>query len=334
MTVSEERPLATATSDRDPVVSPRGEVVAEPGRGHARFRAARALRDKLADLWRARELLRQLVGKELKVRYKNSALGFLWSLVTPALMTVVFTVIFQFVIRIAVDDFAAFFLSGYLVWQFFQNSVQGSIGAIVGNGPLIKKVYFPREVLPLSIVLAQVVHLVLALVAVSPYLIWARGWSLVNHLPAIVAGIVLLTVFTAGVSMLLAGANVPFRDLQELIVVIFMVWFYATPIIYPVAMVLDSGAAAADVFGYVLNANPMSWFVQLFRESIYGTVVSNPACAELVTAVQRCPRPFLTHPQSWPSLELLGAITLAAAVVFTVGYLAFHRFALNFAKEV
>ncbi|MBW3620555.1 MAG: ABC transporter permease [Actinobacteria bacterium] len=294
----------------------------------------RALRDKLVDLWLARELLRQLVGKELKVRYKNSALGFLWSLLTPALMTVVFTVIFQFVIRIAVDDFAAFFLSGYLVWQFFQNSVQGSVGAIVGNGSLIKKVYFPREVLPLSIVLSQVVHLLLALVAVSPYLIWARGWSILTHLPAILLGILLVTIFTAGVSMLLAGANVPFRDLQELIVVIFMVWFYATPIIYPVAMVTGSGNTAATVFGHVLNANPMTWFVKLFRESIYGTVVSNPACADVTTAVERCPRPFLTLAQSWPSPELLVGCTLAALAAFVVGYLAFHRFALNFAKEV
>jgi ABC-type polysaccharide/polyol phosphate export permease len=326
MRVSDERPLGTATSDRDAVDgAPAAEVAADPGRRQPRFRAPRALRDKLGDLWHARELLRQLVGKELKVRYKNSALGFLWSLVTPALMTVVFTVVFQHVIRIAVIDFAAFFLSGYLVWQFFQNSVQGSIGAIVGNGPLIKKVYFPREVLPLSIVLAQVVHLVLALVAVSPYLVWARGWAVLTHLPAIALGIVLLTVFTAGVSMLLAGANVPFRDLQELVVVIFMVWFYATPVIYPVVMVTQANSVLADVFGYVLGANPMTWFVTLFRESIYGAVTQVP-CTEFTAG---CPRP-----QSWPSLELLGATTLVALVAFTVGYLAFHRFALNFAKEV
>jgi ABC-type polysaccharide/polyol phosphate export permease len=326
---TEERVLAPATGD-----APSGPSTAA---APVRRVPLRALREKLVDLWLARELLRQLVGKELKVRYKNSALGFVWSLLTPALMTVVFTVIFQYVIRIQVIDFAAFFLSGYLVWQFFQNSVQGSIGAIVGNGSLIKKVYFPREVLPLSIVLSQVVHLVLALVAVSPYLIWARGWSMLTHLPAIIVGIVLVTTFTAGISMLLAGANVPFRDLQELIVVIFMVWFYATPIIYPIAMVTGSNTAAGGIFAYVLNANPMTWFVKLFRESIYGTVVSNPRCAEFATVnpSDPCPyRPFLTLPQSWPSPELLLGCTLAAVGAFVVGYLAFHRFALNFAKEV
>ncbi|MBW3658325.1 MAG: ABC transporter permease [Actinobacteria bacterium] len=326
---TDERVLATTTSEL-----PRLGSGGPPPAKRVPFRA---LRDKLVDLWLARELLRQLVGKELKVRYKNSALGFLWSLLTPALMTVVFTVIFQYVIRIQVLDFAAFFLSGYLVWQFFQNSAQGSVGAIVGNGALIKKVYFPREVLPLSIVLSQVVHLVLALVAVSPYLIWSRGWSIVLHLPAILIGILLVTVFTAGVSMLLAGANVPFRDLQELIVVIFMVWFYATPIIYPIAMVTGSDTAAGAVFGHILNANPMTWFVKLFRESIYGSVVSNPRCAEFATVnpSDPCPyRPFLTEPQSWPSPELLLGCTLAAGIAFALGYLAFHRFAVNFAKEV
>ena len=318
---ADDRAMTRTTSELPRVTT------GDDGRDRVVVRPLRALRDKLTDLWLARELLRQLVAKELKVRYKNSALGFLWSLLTPVLMTVVFTVIFSTVIRIDVGgDFAAFFLSGYLVWQFFQNSAQGSIGAIVGNGSLIKKVYFPREVLPLSIVLSQVVHLCLAFLAVSPYLIWSRGWSMLTHLPAILVGIVLLTVFTAGVSMLLAGANVPFRDLQELIVVIFMVWFYATPIIYPVAMVTRARGVGADLFGYVLNANPMTWFVSLFRESIYGTVVENPDPG--------AERLFLTLPQSWPSIELLVGCTLAAFVTFTVGYLAFHRFALNFAKEV
>ena len=103
-------------------------------------------------------------------------------------------------------------------------------------------------------------------------------------------------------------------------------WFFATPIIYPVAMVTRARGVGADLFGYVLNANPMTWFVSLFRESIYGTVVENPD--------PRGTTDFITLAQNWPSLELLVGCTLAAFVTFTVGYLAFHRFALNFAKEV
>lgn len=292
------------------------------------------LRDKLVELWRARELLRQLVAKELKVRYKNSALGFLWSMLTPALMTVVFTAVFTVLFRFRVDDFAAFFLAGYLVWQFFQNASQGSITAIVGNGTLIKKVYFPRELLPLSIVLSQVIHLLLALLAISPYLIWARGWGVVTHLPAIALGVVLVTVFTSGIAMLLAGANVTFRDLQELIVVIFLVWFYATPVIYPRAVLgtlepdSATGATIRTAAGWVLDLNPMTWFVRLFRESIYGTVVARPARGEGSTQV------LAALPQSWPSPALLAGCTASALAVFTVGYVVFHRLAVNFAKEV
>ncbi len=297
--------------------------------------ASRALRDKLIDLWRARELLRQFVGKELKVRYKNSALGFVWSLLTPALMTVVFTVIFSTVIRIPVDDFASFFLPGFLAWQFFQNSVQGSISAVVGNGPLIKKVYFPREILPLSIVLSQLVHFLLALLAVSPFLMWQRGWQeVLVHLPAVAFGVVVLTVFTCGISMVLAGANVTFRDLQELIVVIMMVWFYATPIIYPFAMVAGIESTVGRIAALVLSYNPMTWFVRLFRESLYGEVVANPAFDPNCTPANECPPQFLTAAQAWPSPELVVVTVVVAFATFLLGYVLFHRFSLNFAKEI
>src|SRR3712207_2268438 len=141
----------------------------------------------LGDLWSSRELLRNLVAKELKVRYKGSALGFLWSLVTPLLLTGVFTVVFATFIRVQVEDFATFFLAGYLVWTFFSNSVNASVGAIVGNGALIRKVWFRREVLPLSLVLSQAVHFGLALVATTPLFLWQRGFH-PEVLPGVVVG--------------------------------------------------------------------------------------------------------------------------------------------------
>lgn len=295
-------------------------------------RTVRVLRDKLIDLWRSRELLRQFVAKELKVRYKNSALGFLWSLLTPVLMTVVFTVVFRLVIRIEVVDYAAFFLGAFLVWQFFQNSVVASISCVVDNGPLIKKVHFPREILPLSIVLSQLIHFLLALLAVSPYLVWSRGWSVLLQLPAIAIGVALAATFTAGVAMFLAAANVFFRDLQELIVVIFMVWFYATPVLYPPVMVDRVEGTLGSVASVVVAWNPMTWFVRLIRETVYGTVAVNPAFDD--QCVGACPPPFLSTGPSWPSPEVL-VVTLAFAIVaFAVGYAMFHRFSRSFAKEI
>jgi ABC-type polysaccharide/polyol phosphate export permease len=268
---------------------------------------------KLGDLWLSRELLRNLVAKELKVRYKGSFLGFAWSLLTPLLMTGIFTVVFAQFLRIGVQDFATLFLSGYLAWQFFSNSVNASVGAIVGNGPLIRKVYFPREVLPLALVASQAVHLLLALLATAPLFFVQRG-NVVPYLPALAVGILLLSLFTAGVSMIFAAGNVGFRDLQELVQVIFLAWFYATPIIYPLFFVVEN----APRFLPVILLNPMTWYVRLFQSALYGNPL-NPGASTL---------------PGWPSGTTFAVCTVAAVVTFAIGYLLFHRLAVTFAKEV
>lgn len=287
------------------------------------------MRAKLAELWAARELLRQFVAKELRIRYKNSALGFLWSMLTPAMMTVVFTALFGFAFDLGIDDYAAFFLSGYLLWQFFQTSSQSSITAIVGNGGLIKKVYFPREVLPLSMVLAQLTHFLLAMVVLTPVLVAYRGIGVLVHLPAALAVVVILTIFTSGMAMMWAAANVPFRDLQELIVVIFLVWFYATPVLYPPALLQADSSATVAVLGRVTQLNPMTWFVELFRTATFGEVIAVGPGDGGVTGVA-----FRTTPPTWPDPDLFVVATLFSLLTFGVGYVLFHRLALTFAKEV
>lgn len=276
-----------------------------------------ALTTRLGDLGRSRQLLRNLVAKELKVRYKDSALGFVWSLLTPLLMTGIFTVVFATFLRIPLGqgNFATFFLAGYLAWQFFSNSVNASVGAIVGNGPLIRKVYFPREVLPLSVVLSQGVHFLLALAATLPIFVWFRGLHM-EALPAVAGGLVLLTLFTAGVSMLFAAANVGFRDLQELTQVIFLMWFYATPIIYPLFFVEQTSEARR--FLPVILANPMTWFVRLFQTALYGV-----------------PRGVGTNPApAWPDAQTWAVCAAWALGALAVGYWLFDRLAVTFAKEV
>lgn len=271
---------------------------------------------ELGDLWKSRELLRNLVAKELKVRYKGSFLGFLWSLVTPLLLTGVFTVVFETFIRITLPggDFASFFLSGYLVWTFFSNSVISSVGAIVGNGALIRKVYFPREVLPLSLVSSQAVHFGLALIATSPLVLLQRGFHPAT-LPFLLLGFALLFLFTSGVSMIFAAVNVGFRDLQELTQVIFLVWFYLTPVIYPLSFVEATPESAQ--FIPVMLANPMTWFVELFHTAMYGSTVGPAGGAPAL-----------------PDLTTVAVCAAWALVAFGVGYTLFNRLAGTFAKEV
>lgn len=275
------------------------------------------------ELRQAWELLVNLTKKEVKVRYKGSFLGIAWSLITPLLMTAVFTAVFSVFLRIPVENFPAFFLAGFLVWQFHANSVQSSVGAIVSNGSLIKKVYFPREVLPVSLVLSQAFHLVIALVVISPLFVVMRG-NILPFAPAVVVGIVLLTAFVIGVAMLFAALNVSFRDLQELTQVIFMAWFYGTPIIYPFYLVQGAGAGASPLVQQVLpyverliQANPMFWFVQLFRTALYGTPAEQDA-----------------GPPAWPEPKVFAICAAWSVGTLVVGWWLFRRRAVTFAKEV
>jgi ABC-type polysaccharide/polyol phosphate export permease len=244
--------------------------------------------------------------------------GIIWSLLTPLLMTAIFTVVFATFLRIPVDRFASFFLSGYLVWQFFSNSVNASVGAIVGNGALIRKVYFPREVIPLSLVLAQAFHFCLALLATAPFFYWQRG-NFLPYLPAVLIGLVLLIAFASGMSMIFAALNVSFRDLQELTQVIFLAWFYGTPIIYPIYLTDDAHPAIRAV----IDANPMTWFVELFQRALYGIPANIPAPGQ----------PGAPGPQ-WPSLETFAICGVWAAGTLAIGWWLFRRRAVTFAKEV
>lgn len=257
--------------------------------------------NRLRELWASRELLFNLVSAELKVRYRRSVFGFAWTMLTPLGMMLIFTFIFTRVFPGGIENFPVFFLAAFLPWQYFSNSVMGGTGIIVGNANLIKKVYFPREVLPLAHVLAQSVHFLLSLVVLFAYLIY-RGDNFYKHLPLLVVATVLLTIFSAGLTMIFAAANVAFRDLQELVQVLFLLWFYATPVIYPLEMV------HGQIYQTLLRLNPMTSYLSLFRHAMY----------------------YFT----WPSPPLLAGTTVVALVTFVAGYAAFTRLAVSFAKEV
>lgn len=255
---------------------------------------------KLRGLWQARELLKNLAARDLKVRYKNSALGFGWTMLTPVAMLLVFTFIFTKVFRSPIDHFPVFFLAGFLPWTYFSNSVVGSVGAIVSNGNLIKKVYFPREVLPLSTVAAQGVHFLLSLTVFAVYML-IEGFNFLPFLPLVIAAFLLQTMFNAGFAMAFAAGNVSFRDLTELVQVIFLVWFYGTPIIYS----LDN---VPERYQFIIQANPMSWFIEFYRQLLYHL--------------------------SLPSLKVVGICAGSSVLALVVGYTLFSRLAVTFAKEV
>lgn len=255
---------------------------------------------RLSELWGARELLRNLTVRELKVRYKRSALGFFWSLLNPLLMMAVFTVVFTLAFKVQIEDFPFFFLAAYLPWSFFQAAVQVSSGVIVGNSNLVKKIYFPREALPLSVVLSQLVHFGLAMMILFVALV-IRGYGFWPYLPAFLLAVVILIAFTTGMSFLFAALNTKLRDIQEFLPVLFLLWFYMTPVIYSLDLIDER-------YRWVFSINPMTHIVEMMRDSLYR----------------------LTYPSAGRMLAAAGF----AAFSLILGYGVFGRFAADFAKEV
>lgn len=259
------------------------------------------LLERLRELVAFRELLWALVLRELKVKYKNSILGFFWSLLNPALTMLVFTFIFSFVFRAGVRHFPLFFLSGLLPWNFFAMSLNRSTSSMIENADLIKKVYFPREVVPCAVLVTNLINLVLETVVLAVFLLAWRYWFF-SYLPVLLFGFAVLMLFTGGIALVVSAATVFFRDLQQLVPLGVMVWFYGTAVIYPLDMV------PASLRSLLTYLNPMNPIVSLFRDSLYWL--------------------------RWPSWQTVVYSLVVSAAVWCIGFWIFGRVSPELPKEV
>ena len=234
----------------------------------------RTVTQSLTGVWRYHELLVNLVRKELKVRYKNSSLGFLWSMLNPLMYLVVFYVVFQLVLKSGVPYFPVFLLSGLLGWNLFSASLAGATGSITGNASLVNKVWFPREILPLASIGANFVHfllqgLVLCIgLAVFRFEVdWGYVWLV---LPALLA----LLIFTAACCVFLAAANVYARDTQHLLELLLLAWVWLTPMIY--TWHLQASQLEENGRSPMLTLiNPMTSIVIALQRALYGITTAD-----------------------------------------------------------
>jgi homopolymeric O-antigen transport system permease protein len=187
--------------------------------------------------FRYRTLVRNLVAKDITVKYRGSLLGLLWSLLHPALMLVVYTFAFKVVLRVHTENYAYFIMAGLLPWTFFASALKDSTQAIVGNAGMIRRVYFPREILPIASVLFNFTQLLLALAVFLPALLLVSGVNPSWRMTLVVPLLLLHLAFTIGVALALASVTVHFRDVAHLTDVLLPLLFWATPIIYPIEMV-------------------------------------------------------------------------------------------------
>jgi ABC-2 type transport system permease protein len=277
----------------------------------------RPFRD-LRELWRSREILVNLARKELKVKYKSSALGVAWSMLNPVLYLVVFYLVFSLVLRSDLPDFQIYLVSGLLTWTLFSTGFQGATTSVTDNGPLVSKVAFPREVLPLASIGAQLVNFAFQLLVLVGALIVFGKPFLGESLILLPAALVVLLVFTTALGFATAAFNVKYRDTGHLVELAMLAWFWGTPIVYPVTLVTGNiGDAAAAVY----LANPMANIVLAFQRALYG-----PTSAE---ALSRLPEPGI----AWYAERLLW-VGLASAVLLYVTWWVFHRMAGDFSEEL
>ena len=272
--------------------------------------------ERLKEIAAHRELLLNLVRLELKAKYKASALGFAWSLLNPAMYLVVFYVAFNIILRAGIPRYPIYLLSGLLVWNFFTTALLAGTGSIVSNAGLVRKVWFPREVLALSAIGAALVHFFLqSLVLVAALVVFRHpvDFAFVALLPLALLAVLLLV---SGMALLLSALNVYLRDIQHFLELAIMAWFWMTPIIYSYTLITSHFAGG----NFPALLNPITPIVLTFQRALYGGYGGD-------TVVPLDPG-VMWH------LRNLAVVTVVATVLLVVALQVFRRLEGNLAEEL
>ena len=261
----------------------------------------------LRQLVRYRALIQSLVTRELKARYRGSVLGFFWSFINPLLLLVVYSFVFTVVLPGThppeIEPYALFMFCGILPWTWFSSSLTEAANSLMAGGNLIKKVLFPAEILPIVAVLSNMMHFFFGLPILLAFLVWFRPtitFTEVLWFPVIVA---VQLLFTLGLSLILAALTVHFRDIKDILSNLLTLWFFATPIIYPMHL------APGTISKAVLNANPFSHFAVSYQEILF-------------------------YEGPFGHWKWLLGVFLGSVLLFLFGYFLFDRLRDSFAEEV
>lgn len=264
----------------------------------------------LTDLRSSRDLLANLTLRNIRSKYKRTVLGHAWSLLNPIAQMATYSIVFGFVLKAkpapgdpsGLDVFALWLSAALLPWLFFSNVMVNGMSALVANANLIQKVYFPRETLLISDALSWLftfsIEMSVLLVAILIF-----GGSPLLYLPATIFFMIMLTAFGLGISFVLSVANVYFRDTQHLMSIVVQVWFYATPIVYPLSIVAEHNG----LLGWY-RLNPMERFSEVFRNTLYDG--------------------------RWPSLSNTLYVVIVSLAALAAGYVIFKRSEGRLAEEL
>ncbi|ULO08035.1 ABC transporter permease [Paenibacillus sp. 19GGS1-52] len=255
---------------------------------------------KIKEIYNYRQMLESMVLTDLRTRYKGSFLGFFWTLLNPLLMLAVYSMIFKYVVRISLENYTSYLFIGIISWNLLSQSLTSGATAVVRNAGLVKKIYFPKEILPLSVVIGGIINFLLSLIVLFPVLLFSHiemGWPLL-FLPIL---LVVFSIFTLALTTLVSCLNVYFRDLEHIIGVFIMAWFYLTPIVFTSDMI---PAGLKTVF----NLNPMTTIMEGFHDVFFYNKV--------------------------PDLSILSVIAVLSIGLLIICYATFAKLSRNFAEEI
>ncbi len=252
------------------------------------------------DLYDYRELLKTNIKKDVGGKYKNSFLGVLWSFVNPLLQITVYAFVFQIILKSGIENYGVYLCCGLIPWQYFSSVVMRGAATIIDNGNIIKKVYFPREILPISLVSSECVNFLISSLIILGFVICGGIGLSVNILWYFVI-LAIQYIVSIGVAFFVSSLTVYFRDLMHILGIVMQLLFYATPIVYSIKSVPEK-------FRILVKLNPMSYLIESYRDIFYN--------------------------KTMPSFQNLG-IALAMGVAMTiVGYLIFKKLEKRFAEEL
>lgn len=255
---------------------------------------------KIKEIYQYRHMLKTLVKQDINGRYKGSFFGFLWTLLNPLLMLAVYSLVFQFVFRTGIENYSIYLFICLMPWNAFANTIAVGTTCVSNNASILKKVYFPREVLPLAVVISNTIQYFFSAVIIFIALIISGvgvSWVAI-FLPVIV---LIQAIFSLGLIMLLSAANVYIRDVQYIMNPVMMIWMYACPILYSISMVPEK-------FLGIYKLNPMTLIMQEYQNILYNKTL--------------------------PNFASLGIVFAISIIVLIIGYLVFNKLQRRFAEEV
>ena len=286
------------------------------------------MRKRLHEIWLSRELLIYLVRTEIKVKYKNSVLGLVWSMAAPAMTLAIYFFVFQIVLGNKQPNFVIFLFAGLLMWNLFSLGVLTGTGVVVNNAGIVKKVSFPREILALAAVGSACVFFFFQAIVLVIFMLVLHTAPDLAYLPVLLLALVTSVVLASAIAVLLSSINVYLRDTQHLIEVILTAWFWACPIVYAYQKQIGDRLGPKGLT-WIYFLNPMVPLVLSFQRCIY----AHPTTYAWVNGVYTTFYVLPTKGMGWyVGLDL--AVLFLSVCLFLVALAIFGRLEGNFAEEL